>query len=203
MNCPATARIADAISRSVSLIVPSYPIVTPAQRAGQSDHATAAGLPPAASGRWQRGSEEQTVAQPDTHSGEPAATCGNGLADQSTLPAKLGELAASVGRILEVHMTALDLTDPAARAEHDAYAEVAAAYYRIAETLAAVADQMAGHRDLPMGRHDPQAMIGEAARDAFGEYVEVKRELRGILDSAVALDQTMLDAYNGTSSGGR
>ena len=100
-------------------------------------------------------------------------------------------------------MTALDLTDAAARAEHDAYAEVAAAYHRIAETLAAVADQMAGSRGLPMGRHDPQALTGEAARDAFAEYVDIKRELHTMLDAAADLDQRMLDAYNGASSGGR
>ena len=44
-----------------------------------------------------------------------------------------------------------------------------------------VADQMAGHRDLPMGHHDMAAMTGRDARDAFTEYVAIKHELREML----------------------
>jgi hypothetical protein len=48
-------------------------------------------------------------------------TCGQGLVEHSPLPAKLGELAAAVAAQLELHMTALDLNDERARAEHSAY----------------------------------------------------------------------------------
>jgi len=36
-------------------------------------------------------------------------TCGPGLAEHSVLPAKVGELIASLAEILELHMKALDL----------------------------------------------------------------------------------------------
>lgn len=51
-------------------------------------------------------------------------TCGKGLAENSVLPAKLGELMASVGGILETHMKALDLSDENSRKEQDAYRQL-------------------------------------------------------------------------------
>jgi hypothetical protein len=48
---------------------------------------------------------------------EEEPTCGKGLAEQSVLPAKLGQLMASLAENLEVHLKALDLTDENARQE--------------------------------------------------------------------------------------
>jgi hypothetical protein len=48
---------------------------------------------------------------------EEEPTCGKGLAEQSVLPAKLGQLMASLADNLEVHLKALDLTDENARQE--------------------------------------------------------------------------------------
>jgi hypothetical protein len=42
---------------------------------------------------------------------EEEPTCGKGLAEQSVLPAKLGQLMASLADNLEVHLKALDLPD--------------------------------------------------------------------------------------------
>ena len=55
-------------------------------------------------------------------SGQP--TCGKGLAENSVLPAKLGDLIAAMHKNVEVHMKALDLTDQNSRAEYDAYEEL-------------------------------------------------------------------------------
>jgi hypothetical protein len=50
-------------------------------------------------------------------------TCGEGLAQNSPLPIKLGELAAAIAGNLEAHMPALDTDDANAAAEHRAYVE--------------------------------------------------------------------------------
>jgi hypothetical protein len=47
------------------------------------------------------------------------STCGEGLAQNSLLPTKLGELAASMADVLEAHVPALDLEDENARKEHE------------------------------------------------------------------------------------
>ena len=38
-------------------------------------------------------------------------TCGKGLAEHASLPAKLGELSSAMAKLLEFHQTTLDLTD--------------------------------------------------------------------------------------------
>jgi len=132
------------------------------------------------------------VAAVDTDRGP--ATCGRGLAEQSALPAKLGQLTDSIAQVLEVHMTALDIADPQAEPERQAYAALARAYRDIATRLAAVAEQMAGHRDLAMGRHDGQILAGTQARSAFADHVEIKRQLLEQLQASAGVDRQLLDA---------
>jgi hypothetical protein len=77
-------------------------------------------------------------------------TCGQGLAERSALPAKLGALSAAMADNLEKHQRTLDLTDNNARAEHEAYEAVASALRKAAALLQATADRMVGYRELPM-----------------------------------------------------
>src|SRR5215217_6821765 len=51
-------------------------------------------------------------------------TCGEGLAANSILPAKLAELMAAQAEVLERHTRALDLTDATGQKELDAFAKV-------------------------------------------------------------------------------
>ena len=44
-------------------------------------------------------------------------TCGRGLAEHSPLPLKLAELTDSVRAVLELHLKALELGDPASKDE--------------------------------------------------------------------------------------
>jgi hypothetical protein len=85
-------------------------------------------------------------------------TCGQGLAERSVLPAKVGGVISSLAEILELHMKALDLTDENAKKEHDAYRQLTREYQKTATQLQATAQRMAGYRDLPMGGHDQKAM---------------------------------------------
>ena len=124
-------------------------------------------------------------------------TCGKGLAEHSVLPAKLGELTASVADILDAHMKALDLTDTTSRAEHDAYVELAKEHRRIASQLMATAKRMAGYRDLPMGRHDGKAMSSPRARETFEQFVKLEHELVTLLQTRLGKDREMLSEMGG------
>ena len=120
-------------------------------------------------------------------------TCGKGLAANAVLPEKLGELIAALGDILAVHMKALDLADVHSKQEYEAYKDLAREFRSIASSLAAAAWEMASYRDLPMGRHDEQAMKHPRARQVFESYVSHKQELLAHLQQAMEGDQRMLD----------
>ena len=125
------------------------------------------------------------------HDDQP--TCGKGIAANAVLPAKLAELTAATAEVLERHTKALDLTDPAAREELEAYAALVRAHRAIAGELASLAQQMVGYRDLPMGRHDEAVMADPAGQaDAFRRFVAAERELLVLLGAKVAEDEQLL-----------
>jgi len=130
---------------------------------------------------------------------ETQPTCGRGLAEHSVLPAKLGEWTAAVAENLELHTEALDLTDESSRKERDAYLDLAKQYRQIVTQLQATAGQMAGYRDLPIGRHDPKAMASPRLRDAFEKFVRLEQELLVLLQKRVEQDRQMLTAVGGRS----
>jgi hypothetical protein len=121
-------------------------------------------------------------------------TCGEGLAENAALPAKLGELTTSVAGILEAHMSALDLTDERSKREYEAYRILADDHRRAGLQLKAIGEQMAGYRDLPMGRHDTRAMASSAVAESFRRFVELELELLALLQGRVEQDRQMLAA---------
>ena len=123
---------------------------------------------------------------------ENQPTCGKGLAEHSVLPGKMGELIASVADNLELHITALDLTDDNSRKEQDAYRALAKDHREIASQLQATANKMAGYRDLPMGRHDQRAMSDPKFREAFERFITLEQELLALLQTKVEQDRKML-----------
>jgi hypothetical protein len=120
------------------------------------------------------------------------STCGQGLAENSVIPAKLGELSASMAQILEVHMEALDLEDEDAKKEHGVYVKLVKEQREAAAQLMAIAEQMAGSRDLPMGRHDQNAMSSATVVEAFENFVMVEQQLLTLLQQRVEQDRGML-----------
>ena len=125
------------------------------------------------------------------HNDQP--TCGKGLAANAVLPAKLAELTAATAEVLERHTRALDLTDPAAREELDAYTALVRVHRTIAGQLASLAQQMAGYRDLPMGRHDETAMADPKGQaEAFQRFVAIERELLALLSAKVEEEDQLL-----------
>jgi hypothetical protein len=108
-------------------------------------------------------------------------TCGEGLAANAALPAKLAEVIASVASVLELHTKALDLGDENAREEYDAYVKLVERHRRTAAELRALGEQMVSYRDLPMARHNVEAMSTPEAADAFEQLVNVEHELWSLL----------------------
>lgn len=56
---------------------------------------------------------------------------------------------------------------------------------------------MAGYRDLPMGRHDGEAMARPQVRAAFGRFVTREQELLALLRERVEKDGKMLATMSG------
>jgi hypothetical protein len=122
------------------------------------------------------------------------ATCGKGLAQNATLPATLADVMDAVGDNISEHMTALDPRDNAARLERDAYASLLSKHRAAAAQLRAIADEMAGYRDMPMAPHDPEVMRDEKLRRAFEQLVAREKELRAYLDERLEREEEMLAA---------
>lgn len=120
-------------------------------------------------------------------------TCGKGLAENSVLPARVGNLLAAMAENLEVHMKALDLTDPNSRQEYEAYEGLVKDIQHTAAELEETAHRMAGYRDLPMGRHDEQAMTQPRVRETFERFVQRKQELLSLLEQTAERDNTLLE----------
>ncbi len=120
-------------------------------------------------------------------------TCGKGLAENSVLPAKLGELISAMAENLDVHRKALDLTDRNSRAEYEAYEKLLKDLRQIAAQLSVTASEMAGYRDLPMGRHDERAMTHPRVREAFEKFVQRKQELLTLLELTTERDDKLLE----------
>ncbi len=134
---------------------------------------------------------------------EDRHTCGRGLVENAVLPAHLGAVSAAVAEVLEVHMKALDPDDGNARVEHDTYAELVDGHREAAARLLAVADHMAGCRDLPMGQHDPEAMTSAEPYEAFASLVAVKQYLLDLLREQDGRDRSMLAEMRSASGDSR
>lgn len=119
-------------------------------------------------------------------------TCGQGLAEHAVLPREIAELVASLADTLEAHTLALELSDDNAQTEHEAYTSLVGQHRDIAARLVACGEEMAGYRDLPMGRHDPEAMTSPQAVAAFDHFVKAERSLAELLGQRQACDETML-----------
>ena len=129
---------------------------------------------------------------PSDASSNAPPTCGQGLAEHSRVPAKLGTLMAAVADLLEHHTTALDPGDALARRELDAYRRLVVRHREFADALEATAAEMAGYRDLPMAPHDMGVMMHPDSRRLFASVVQAEDELSGLLRHRLDRDREML-----------
>jgi hypothetical protein len=132
-------------------------------------------------------------------------TCGQGLAEHSSIHFKMGELMGAMAAQLQLHTKALDLDDENARNEHSVYQGLVQTHRDVATRLQALGEAMAGHRDLPEGKHDMQVMRSLELVAAFEELVKVEQELLTLLEEQVGEHQQMLgvmvDAARGDAGG--
>lgn len=119
-------------------------------------------------------------------------TCGEAIAEQSSLPAKLATLTQRLADNLEMHVRALDLRDAEARRENAAYHTLTTAHREIADRLRATSQDMASYRDLPVSRHDAAALSAPEVSEAFGKFVTAEQDLLVLLQNRVAEDQAAL-----------
>ena len=119
-------------------------------------------------------------------------SCGKGLADNAVVPGALAGVAGRLAGNLEVHMRALDRDDPAAAREHDVYERVARSLRSAAADLQAAASEMAAARELPMGRHDMDAMRSPDVLGAYERSVGAEDELQALLGARRAGHEQML-----------
>lgn len=119
-------------------------------------------------------------------------TCGKGLDENSVLPVTLSHVISAMAKNLELHMQALDRTDPNAEMEYGAYERLVNELRRIAVDLQMAGNEMAGYRDLPMGKHDEMAMRQPAIREAFERFVQHKQELVSLLQKTAERDNQLL-----------
>jgi hypothetical protein len=122
---------------------------------------------------------------------ETETTCGRGLAQHAAIPAKMGSLLYALAETLELHRATLQLEDPKAGKEDDAYRDLASSYRQIAALVQKTAAQMEGYRDLPMAAHDEKA-FGPAHVEAFRKFVKAQSELLATLRTAADGDEKML-----------
>jgi hypothetical protein len=119
-------------------------------------------------------------------------TCGQGLAEHSKLPLALAELFDQSAQSLEVHVDTLDLTDEHAEPERKVWVRVAAQHRSIAAQLRATGELMAQYRDLPMARHDAEALSSSRVVAAFERFVAAEQAVAVLLADWVEHDRAML-----------
>ena len=121
-------------------------------------------------------------------------TCGQGLAANADLPARLAALLGARGDVLERHIRALDPADSHSQAERAAYTSLVRAHREAAVALESLATQMQQCRDLPMARHDPAVMAAPDGQiEAFRRFVTLERDLVEFLQTRLADEQQLLE----------
>jgi uncharacterized protein YndB with AHSA1/START domain len=123
----------------------------------------------------------------------PAApSCGEGLAQHASVPAKIAPLLAALADTLELHRALLDPVTAQAREEDEAYRELASRYRELAQGVADAATRMADCRDLAPCPHDTSA-FGPQHLAAFQRFVKAQRQLLAIVRPAAERDQKLLE----------
>ncbi len=129
---------------------------------------------------------------------DEAPTCGMGVAQHASIPAKIGMMFDGLAETLELHRKMLVLDDPNARQEDDVYRDLAASWRHIAELVQKTAATMAAQRELPMGAHDMRAWGDEHLR-AFQKFVKGQSQVLSLLRVAAERDERMLALMNKTA----
>jgi uncharacterized protein YndB with AHSA1/START domain len=118
-------------------------------------------------------------------------TCGIGLAQHATIPARIAGMFEGLAETLELHRRMLVPDDRNAQKEDEVYRDLAARWKQIAELVTQASTRMAAQRELPMGAHDHTAWGEEHVR-AFEKFVNGQMQALALLRVAAERDQKML-----------
>ncbi len=121
---------------------------------------------------------------------DESPTCGIGLAQHATIPARMAVMFDGLADTLELHRRMLVPDEANARREDEVYRDLASRWKQIADLVAQAARQMAAQRELAMGAHDSTAW-GEAHVRAFETFVKGQMQVLALLRVAAARDQQM------------
>lgn len=141
---------------------------------------------------WERALPKVKELAEANNDADEHATCGKGLAQTSVIPARFSEVIANLAENLEIHMETLDLKDPNAKLEYDAYQSLALEYRMIASNLMATAISMYNYYDLPMAKHDEKKLSNPKVTDAFIKFTRLEEELIVQLQKHVKTDKKIL-----------
>jgi uncharacterized protein YndB with AHSA1/START domain len=108
---------------------------------------------------------------------EEVPTCGKGLAENSTLPARFSELIAAMAENLELHTKTLDLSDGNARLENEVYEKLVKTQRDIAARLMTLAGEIYSYYDLPIAKHDEKKLSDPKIAEAFKNFTLLEQEL--------------------------
>lgn len=128
-------------------------------------------------------------------------TCGKGLAENSILPEQISKVIAAMAENLESHMQALDLTDKNSSAEYVVYESLVKELKQSALQLHLTANQMAGYRDMPMGRHNRKEMNHPRMREAFERFLKEKQDLFSLLERTMQRDHQIWETMAPSRTG--
>jgi uncharacterized protein YndB with AHSA1/START domain len=123
---------------------------------------------------------------------EEVPTCGNGLAEYSTVPARFSELISAMAENLELHTKTLDLTDDNARLEDEAYKKLVKIQRDIAERLMMLAGEMYSYYDLPIAKHDERKLSNPKIEEAFKNFALLEQEVISILNKRREKEEKIL-----------
>ena len=113
------------------------------------------------------------------------ATCGQGLAEHAQIHARMSALIGAMADNMQAHLAAIG-TDEHSQPERSAYESLLATHRRLSAELSAVADEMAGYRDLPMASHDMEKMASPEAVAAFKAFVDAEQAAADWLSRSAA-----------------
>jgi uncharacterized protein YndB with AHSA1/START domain len=127
----------------------------------------------------------------------PAApSCGVGLLQHASVPAKIAPLFLALAETLETHRPLIVLEDEDARREDAAYSQLAQTFRDLSDRVQRAAADMASHRDLPSCPHR-EDLFGERQRHAFQNFVAAQGSLLEILRAAAERDEQMARDLDG------
>jgi hypothetical protein len=130
------------------------------------------------------------------------STCGKGLAENSILPEQISKVIAAMAENLETHMQALDLSDKNSSAEYAAYESLVKELKQSALHLHLTANQMAGYRDMPMGRHNMKEMNHPRVPEMFDRFMKEKRDLLTLLEGTMQRDNQIMETMSPSGKAG-